>query len=314
MKKKQAFRGECPPEVRAQFGDHFEKYLNLRRAMGIKEISIGVDRDYHRNLWVFLQSIGFIGDELDVTKKEVQLYAEYTYGRADLNHNSALAKVRCLRTFYREAVKQEWIMIDPFAGFQFPKEEQIVKTVLSLKQVKSILECIDLSTIQGYRDLILIHLLYGSGLRREEVVGLKEKNFLDDFRRVRIVGKGDKEEYLPVTRICAHYLRFYCKEVFPVFNVHGVEPLFLSTTDFRPLQNLAVNSIVRGYVKKAGIKQQVSPHSFRVAICTHLAEAGVDIRLLQTFMRHEKVSTTGRYIHHTFKKLQQVHGETHPRA
>ena len=148
----------------------------------------------------------------------------------------------------------------------------------------------------------------------QETLDLTVDSFGEDFRTVRVLGKGDKEVVLPVGKMAAHFLKFYAAEIFPRLNIKKQDKLFLSTQTGKVINKNVMYGILRSYANKLFPGQPMGTHIFRYSACTHLGEEGVDIRIIQEFMRHEKPSTTMRYIAQSFQRLQSVHKDSHPRA
>ncbi len=294
-------------------GAPFERYAVLRRAAGIGERSIKTEADSHRWFWRFLEGRGFAGDELAVGKDDFQAYAQHVLQRQDLQANSKLTLIGTLRPFYKEAVRQEWILLNPMDDIQNPRKIRLPPRVLTVPQVKQLLEQPDLATAIGLRDRAILELFYSCALRRDELLSLRKENFSEGYRRLRFRGKGNKDAVLPVGKAAAHFTAFYTERLRPLLNRHGYPQLFLSALRFAPLSRETLTANLGAYGRKAEIKLPVTPHVFRYSIATHLAEENVDIRLIQAFLRHDDLDTTARYIRHSFQKLQDVHRATHPR-
>jgi integrase/recombinase XerD len=200
------------------------------------------------------------------------------------------------------------------AGIHIPQPVKTPVQILTIKQMKELMTLPDLDTARGIRDRTMLELFYSCAFRLHEITTLTPDNFTEDYRRVKVRGKGSKDAVLPVGRMAAHFTRFYTEKIYPVLNRHSTDKLFLSVTTAAPLDKHVVYNSLRTYLKQIVPDRNIGTHIFRYSICTHLSEAGVDIRLLQEFMRHEKISTTARYIKRTFSRLQDTHKQTHPRS
>jgi integrase/recombinase XerD len=291
------------------FGTYFEKYSDAHQ--GVKTVSsLKLESWKHRQFWRYLQSQAFKGDELQVKREHVQDYLAHL-NRQSLSENTCWSYLACIRPFYEYAVKENWIYYSPFLGVRLPKRKVEVSKVLNVSQMKELLEAPDLSTVTGLRDKIMMELMYSCGLRRSEVCALKTDDLAEDYRSLKVMGKGNKEAVLPVGKIAAHYLKHYLEQVHFSFNRLKSPHVFLSTFKRTPLSDGQVQRMVKSYADKLGLSG-ISPHVFRYSIATHLDEEGVDIRYIQEFLRHECISTTSRYIKQGFHRLQQVHKRTHP--
>jgi integrase/recombinase XerD len=291
-------------------GHHFQRYAQLQ--IGRKAASSLKQETWKQHqFWRFLESIHFEGHELEVERSHLQAYLEHLEQRG-LKSGSIRSAISLLSPFYEDAIKGELILHSPFLGLKLPKVKIEPCKVLSVEQMKRLLETPDLSTMVGLRDRAILELMYSTGLRRAEVGSLKLEDFAEDYRSLRVMGKGSKEAVLPVGKIAAHFVLFYAEHVWGDFNRRGCSELFLSTFKRGPLCEYQVYRIVRDAALKAGIVQKISPHVFRYSIATHFDEAGVDVRYIQEFLRHEDLSTTSRYIQQSFHRLQTVHRQTHP--
>jgi len=299
--------------LRDRFGKHFDRYCLIRRAAGTRDATLQREYECHYLFWKYLRERRFKGDELAVKKQHVHEYANMLFEDPGTKHNTARRKIEKLRLFYREAVRQEWILKDPTADYRLPKKEENPITVLTVKQVKELLGLPDLTTAKGIRDRTMMELFYSSAFRLGEMAKLTDEDFTDDYRKVKIRGKGGKESILPVGRMAAHFAKFYVHHVWPRINPHGHDQLFLSVNTNQPMNKHVIYNTLRSYMKRIVPDRTIGMHVFRYSIATHLADEGVDIRLIQEFMRHDKPSTTARYIKRSFQRLQQVHRDTHPR-
>lgn len=256
------------------------------------------------SFWKYLTSIRFEGNELTVDKQDVLNYCEYIYSK-DIKASSKRERVGALRSFYAFAYQHDWVNKNPFSGVRLHSGSEPVRRVLSIKEVKEILNKPDLSTYGGFKAKVALELLYSCAFRISELVSLRTDSFSDDFRSVRFSGKGSKEAVLPVGKVAAHYTSFYVKEILPRVKSVG-NPLFPSTHNGIPLKA----KTMRQALKKYG---NFHPHMFRYSIATHLSELGVDVFLIKSFLRHESLVQTSQYIKHSFQKLQTIHRQTHPR-
>jgi integrase/recombinase XerD len=291
--------------LRDQFGKHFDRYCAIRKAENLSTDSLQREYETHLHLWRYLKAEGFQGDELAVTKEMIQAYAKGVFQDPDLKHNTARNRIYRLRHFYREAERQEWIFVNPMNSIKIPKIEENPITVLTVKQMKDLMKLPNLNSAKGIRDRTMMELYYSCAFRLSELMQLTDEHFFDDYRRVRIRGKGQKEAVLPVGKIAAHLLKFYIRKIFPKINVKHTKQIFISVLTGNPMNRHIIYSALRIYFKQLIPDRTMGMHVFRYSVATHLADEGVDIRLLQEFMRHDKPSTTERYIKRTFQQLQE---------
>jgi integrase/recombinase XerD len=293
-------------------GQHFETYLKIQTSYKSNS-TLELETWKQKQFWRYLQDNDFKGDELAVKRHHVQAYLKHLNDQK-LSVNTIWSYLSCIRPFYEFAVKENWLYSSPFLGVKLPKRKVEACRVLSVTQMKTLLEAPDLSTVIGLRDRVMMELMYSCGLRRSEVCSLKADAIGEDYRSLKVMGKGAKEAVLPVGKIAAHYLKHYLENVYSFFNRNHSPFLFLSTFKREPLYEGQILRIVKEYAQKVAIALNVSPHVFRYSIATHFDEEGVDIRYIQEFLRHESISTTSRYIKQGFYRLQQVHRQTHPHS
>lgn len=297
-----------------QFGHHFERYRKLR-LISVKEKTVEREEEAHTILWNHLTEWGFEGDELTVKKEDLQRYAETIFRLEHLANNSKRSLISLLKSFYDEAVKQDWIVTSPYSSIRLPKEEKNPIKVMTVKEMKQFLEVVKPDTVKGLRDRALFELMYSSALRVGDIPRITKKSFGEDYRTIRVIGKGDKECVLPVGRVAAHFVKFYVEEVFDGVNTTGSEYLFSSFKSGKPLGKTQVSTMIYQYASKIfDTHKSLGTHIFRFSCITHLAEHGVDIRVLQEFARHQKPGVTMRYIQENFRSMEDVFKKTHPRS
>jgi integrase/recombinase XerC len=160
------------------------------------------------------------------------------------------------------------------------------------------------------RDRAILELLYSSGLRVGELVGLNLNQLDMDIGIVKVMGKGRKERIVPVGKKAVEALEVYLKER---RLLNGDVPLFVNSRGGR-LTTRSVGRLIKKYIKRSGIFRRISPHSLRHSFATHLLDAGADIREIQEMLGHASLSTTQRYIHLSMGKLMEVYDKAHPRS
>ncbi len=172
------------------------------------------------------------------------------------------------------------------------------------------------------RDRAILELLYSSGLRVSELVGLNSNQLDLDLGIVRVMGKGRKERIVPVGVKATDALKAYFEErgmleglrpVGKASGPEGDEPIFINLSGGR-LTARSVGRLIKKYTRHSGIFRKVSPHSLRHTFATHLLDAGADIREIQEMLGHSSLSTTQRYTHVSMGKLMEVYDKAHPRS
>jgi len=248
------------------------------------------------------------------------------------NKKSSIArKISTLRSFFRYLNREQMIASNPAKSISTPKVEKTLPTTLTVDEAfrlmespKNLPEKFSPAGMKDkrLRDRAILELLYSSGLRVSELVGLNANQIELDLGIVRVMGKGRKERIVPVGRKAAESLNAYLdgrgmvKGLLPGGKASGPEggdPLFVNSSGGR-LTARSVGRLIKKYTRHSGIFRKVSPHSLRHTFATHLLDAGADIREIQEMLGHSSLSTTQRYTHVSMGKLMEVYDRAHPRS
>jgi integrase/recombinase XerC len=232
---------------------------------------------------------------------------------------SIARKVSSLRSFFRFLAREKVVMSNPAKNISIPKVEKPLPSALTVDEAFRMMEAPLRNLRKGsvksekrieLRDRAILELLYSSGIRVGELVGLNWSQLDFDLGLVRVIGKGRKERIVPVGSKALKALSAYRNERgFP----DGKEPLITNRSGGR-LTTRSIERLVKKYTKRSGIFRRVSPHSLRHTFATHLLDAGADIREIQEMLGHASLSTTQRYTHLTLGKLMEVYDKAHPRS
>ncbi|MDE2423012.1 MAG: site-specific tyrosine recombinase XerD [Betaproteobacteria bacterium] len=232
-------------------------------------------------------------------------------------HSAARSSARALsslRRYFRRAVRDGQLQSDPTLNIQSPKLPQSLPKTLSEAQVEELLAAPDTNTALGLRDRAMLELLYASGLRVSELVGLTLARVSFDTGVVRVLGKGNKERLVPMgmeaSRWCQEYVNLSRPQL---LNHLPHETLFINHRQ-EPMTRQGFWYLIKQYAKKAGIMTPLSPHTLRHAFATHLVNHGADLRVVQLLLGHADISTTQIYTHVARERLRQIHEQHHPRG
>lgn len=221
--------------------------------------------------------------------------------------------LQSVKGFFKWLTQENYLLYNPASEMQMPKTpKRLPKTILSIEQVRSILNQPDVSTPLGVRDRAILELLYSTGIRRSELCRLSIHDINTDRATILIFGKGSRERMLPVGRSAIVWLEKYLNDVRPQLCI-SFEQTALFLTDYgEPYTGSVLGWLVKNTMKGAGVDVEGSCHLFRHAMATHMLENGSDIRFIQTMLGHSELSTTEVYTRVSVEKLREIHSATHP--
>ena len=218
------------------------------------------------------------------------------------------------RQFYQWLLREGRISEDPSALIESPKLGRGLPKALSEQQVEALLEAPDTATPLGLRDRTMLELMYATGLRVSELVGLEISNINLNQGVIRVTGKGDKERLVPLGEEAISWLQDYIAQSRPEL-LKGADCRAVFVTARRAgMTRQAFWHSIRKYALQAGIEQSVSPHMLRHSFATHLLNHGADLRVVQLLLGHSDLSTTQIYTHIARAGLKQIHSKHHPRG
>ena len=223
-------------------------------------------------------------------------------------------RLSVLRRFYRYQVDRGVLDFDPSARLESPRLARRLPGVLSESEVEDLLAAPDVSSALGLRDRAMLELLYASGLRVSELVGLTLARVNRAQSTVRVSGKGSKERLVPFGEEASDWLdRYLSRGRSEILGGRLCDALFPSRRA-KAISRQAFWQAIKRYALRAGIPREISPHTLRHAFATHLLNHGADLRVLQMLLGHSDLSTTQIYTHVARERLRQIHAEHHPRG
>ncbi len=293
-----------PPEVSA-----YLDYARVEKGLALNSLS-----SYRRDLTEFIESLRGSGQELAAaTREDVRRFLAKLYRRG-LNARSVARHLVSLRNLFRFLVKEGKISHDPTADVDAPKLDQTLPKYLTTEEVDALLEQPDTSTPAGRRDKAMLELLYATGMRVSELVGVRSEDFDGNLGVVRCQGKGSKERLIPVGKSALRAVDNYLRRSRGVLAKNPeVRFLFLNRRGGR-LSRVGFWKLLGRYGLKAGVAPRLTPHVVRHSFATHLLERGADLRSIQMMLGHSDISTTQIYTHVLKERLKQVYETHHPRA
>jgi integrase/recombinase XerC len=225
-----------------------------------------------------------------------------------LTRKSMARKLAALRSFFKFLCRKKILQINPVQRVASPKLGRKLPNFLYLDQIDGLLHAPDCTNLLGSRDQVIIELLYGSGLRVSELVGLDLENLDLETGLIRVLGKGSKERVVPVTNYAIQAIEGYLG-----MRKDHHKILLLNYQGTR-LSARSVRRILDKLVAKISLEQHVNPHMLRHSFATHMLDGGADLRSVQELLGHLKLSSTQIYTHLTRERLKKVYDQAHPRA
>jgi len=283
--------------------EHFLVYLRIERGLSPNTLS-----GYRRDIALYLEHLGS-KSVTSARPSDVSDFLRFLYSRG-LKPRSAARALAAVRGLYRFLLIEKAINQNPTSVVETPRAFARLPHFLSTEDVDRLLAAPDLGEPVGIRDRAMLEVLYATGLRVSELVGLRLDGVNLDGGFVRCLGKGSKERVVPLGVSACNAVRAYLQSARGAF---PSETLFL-TSRGRPLDRIEFWRILKGYAAKAGIRKSISPHLLRHSFATHLLERGADLRAVQMMLGHVEISTTQIYTHVIRERLKQIYKTFHPRA
>lgn len=248
-----------------------------------------------------------------VANDDARAYSRYLRERRRLQKSTLERHISSLRSFYRFLAREGVAADNPFAVVALPRKEKNLPRFLYYDEAETLVEA-PRQGRESCRDKAMLELLYGSGLRVGEAVGLNIGDVHLTEGYIRVMGKGSKERLQPLGGYAAAALADYLRQrAERGDSLMPQEPLFLNSRGKR-LGDRAVRTMVDRYMKQTAQLKHISPHSLRHSFATHLLDNGADIRAIQELLGHESIATTQKYTHVSSSRIKEVYQRTHPRA
>lgn len=289
----------------------FLLYLDAQRGYSPATVAAyGTDLE-GAHLFLGRRSKGFDAPA-EVTKADITAYLADLHRRG-LAKSSVCRKLSALRAFYRFLRQRKLVVEDPCAALSNPKLPKIHPKVLNVDQAIHLVETEVTLDPEGLRDLALLEVLYGSGLRVSEALGLDFAHVDLDQKLVRVLGKGRKERLVPLTGPAAERLGRYLEQRGAFGPAPREQAIFLGRRGGR-LTRKQADRIVKEMAVRSGAPCSISPHTLRHSFASHMLQAGADLRSVQELLGHSRISTTQRYTHLDLAQVMRVYDAAHPLA
>ncbi|MBN1622577.1 MAG: site-specific tyrosine recombinase XerD [Endomicrobiales bacterium] len=230
-----------------------------------------------------------------------------------LKPRSLCRMIETLRQFHKFLNAEGYVSQDPSADVVLPRVPVKLPNLLTQDEVEHLLNAISGEKERDIRNRAMIELIYATGLRVSELVGLKLQNLNLDLGFVRIIGKGNKERLVPLGKIAKKYLQKYLEIRNKRKKIIDNSALFLSKLG-RSLSRIEFWRQLKNYSKKANISKRITPHTLRHSFASHMLAHGADLRFVQEMLGHSSISTTQIYTHVNKERLKELHKKYHPRG
>ena len=272
---------------------------------------------YRRDLMKFDEFVKKKKLTLEAVKRDDLVDFLASLYRQKLESRTVARHLVTMRNFFRFAQVQELIKEDPSLNLESPKIRRSLPGYLRLEEVEKLLAQPNDKTPLGLRDRAMLEVLYSTGLRVSELIGLRVMDMDRSAGFVRCIGKGDKERIVPIGKKALALVDRYLKEARPKLfgkkEASGPPTLFINRRGGQ-LSRVGVWKILSGYGRQAGMRVALTPHMLRHSFATHLLERGADLRSVQLMLGHSDISTTQIYTHVVEERLKQIYKAHHPRA
>ncbi|MBW1892352.1 MAG: tyrosine recombinase XerC [Deltaproteobacteria bacterium] len=249
----------------------------------------------------------------DIDGLLIRAYLAFLHGKK--NRKSSIArKLSSIRSFLKYLVKTGNLDENPADSVLTPKQEKPIPSYLTVDDIFRLLDSMASDSLLGMRNRAIFEMLYSTGIRVSELVGLNIPNIDFNQKIVRVLGKGNKERIVPMGSKAAEAVVGYRSKLAAVSNKMPDEegPVFLNKNRGR-LSARSVRRILEKMIRECGLTTPISPHGIRHTFATHMLDAGADLREVQELLGHKSLSTTQRYTHVTIDRLMKVYDKAHPR-
>ena len=250
--------------------------------------------------------------------QESDLNGYFAHRHADTKATSGNRRLTVFKRFFRWALRERLIQVDPTLKLMAAKQALRVPKTLSENHVERLLNAPNVQTPLGVRDRTMLELLYASGLRVSELVGLKTLHVSLNEGVLRVMGKGSKERLVPFGEVAREWLERYITQARPqLLGQHQTNALFVTVRGKHAgeaMTRVMFWQLIKRYALLADIQVPLSPHTLRHAFATHLLNHGADLRAVQMLLGHADISTTTIYTHIARERLKTLHAQHHPRG
>ena len=288
----------------------YTQYLQIERGLSANTID-----SYRRDVTKLIKYLQENNINISPENIDKDTLLQFIYEVAKKSNPKSQARlISGLRNFFDYLVFEKYRDNNPTELIETPKTGRKLPDTLSLEEIDQLISAIDLSHPPGERNKTILETLYSCGLRVSELITLQMSDLFFEEGFIRVIGKGDKQRFVPVNYETQQYIETYIEYIRSHDPVQkGFEDtLFLNRRGKQLTRNM-IFTIIKNLAIEAGIKKKISPHTFRHSFATHLLERGADLRAIQQMLGHESITTTEIYMHLDKSHLKKVVEQFHPR-
>ena len=289
--------------------ENFKNYLKLERGLSINSIK---SYEYDLNLFKnFIQSNKMSDTPFNCKAETVK---NYLYNNLSNKKSRSQARsISAIKSYFNYLIFEGYIKKSPISDIESPKLEKKLPEVLTELEIEKLIKSFDLQQNFGQRNRTIIEVLYGTGMRVSELVNLKLSNIFFKENIIKIIGKGNKERFVPLGDIASNEIRKYLKIRDNLIIDSKFSDIVFLNRYGRGLTRSMIFKIISDSYKRIGLNKKISPHTLRHSFATHLLKNGADLRTIQLILGHESITTTEIYTHLDTNHLDEVLKNFHPR-
>ena len=296
-----------------EFIEGFKTYLSVEKNFSNHTINA-----YNSDIVSFILWLN--GENcLEIDFNKLREYLHFIQ-RFDYKKTTIARKIASIRTFYKYLYRERYIDSNPAISLNAPKRPKSLPKFLTPDEIEKVLNNIKIETPAGFRNRVILELLWATGMRVSELSNLNFGDLNLDENEIRVFGKGAKERIVLISNRAKDFLNQYIKTArnllapgYDIGETNDNSPLFINNTGFR-LQNKTIRNAINEVVEKIELPKKVTPHVFRHSFATHLIENGADLRVVQELLGHAGISNTQIYTHISIKRMKEVYETSHPHA
>ena len=288
----------------------YQSYLKIERGLSkntIDNYTFDIER-----FCLFLDQNQIEVSPINIGEETLQQFI-YSVSK-EVNPRSQARMISGLKSFFNYLIFEDYRADHPLELIDTPKTGRKLPDTLSVGEIDSLIEAIDLATNEGERNRAMLETLYGCGLRVSELVALKISDLFFEEGFIKITGKGNKQRFVPISEITQKYIQIYKENIRNNVTIQkGFEDTLFLNRRGRQLTRAMIFTIIKNLAVQINLNKTISPHTLRHSFATHLLENGADLRSIQLMLGHESITTTEIYVHLDRTFLTKVINTFHPR-